>query len=194
MNDDAHDDAAAEPEVAHDAAAAEPEDAPDDAAAEPEDASRFAELVAARRAKLTALRDRGVDPYPVRFEPTHTVDAVRSTWHGLPAGTQTGERVRVAGRLVRRRGHGKLAFGDLREDGSDLQILCQVDVLGAEGMAAFEDLDVGDWVGVEGDVVVSKRGELSVAARAIVLLGKSLRPLPEKWHGLRDVERRFRER
>jgi lysyl-tRNA synthetase class 2 len=96
--------------------------------------------------------------------------------------------------LVLRRGHGKLVFLVLREFDAELQIMAQVDVVGADGMARIADLDVGDWLAAEGVVIRTKRGELSVKADAVLLIGKSLRPLPDKWHGLRDTETRFRQR
>jgi lysyl-tRNA synthetase, class II len=160
-----------------------------------EDGSRLEELVATRREKVARLRDAGVEPYPVRFSPSHTLAGTRERWDGLAAGEETGEHVRVAGRLVAKRGHGKLAFGEIREDGVDLQLFCQVNVLGEDGMRTFaDDLDLGDWVGVEGEILATRKGELSVRPSSITLLGKALRPLPDKWHGLRDVEQRYRQR
>lgn len=159
-----------------------------------EESSRFAELVAARRAKVARLRERGDDPYPVRFSPTHSLAEIRVDWGHLPPGSESGEDVRVAGRLVAKRGHGKLHFAVLREGGVDLQLFCELATLGEDGMALFEALDLGDWVGAEGEVMTTRRGELSVRARSLALLGKALRPLPEKYHGLRDVEQRYRQR
>ncbi|HEX2027576.1 MAG TPA: lysine--tRNA ligase [Nitriliruptorales bacterium] len=159
-----------------------------------EDASRLAELIAARRARAEALRERGVDPHPVRFTPTRSLAEVRERWGGLAPGEQTGEQVTVAGRLVAKRELGGVAFGVLREDGVDLQLFCQAQTLGEHGMALFGELDVGDWVGAEGEVLATRKGELSVRPVRLRLLGKSLRPLPEKWHGLRDVEQRYRQR
>ncbi len=156
--------------------------------------STFEELVATRRAKVEALRADGVEPYPVRFEPTHRVGDVRERWSHLDPGEETGEVVTVAGRIVAQRGHGKLAFVVLREDGVDLQLFCQQRVLGEEGMAAVDDLDLGDWVGATGEVMVTRKGELSVSPRDVTLLSKALRPLPDKWHGLKDVELRYRQR
>ena len=92
------------------------------------------------------------------------------------------------------RHHGKLAFGVLRDGTGDIQLFLAEDTLGSEAFAGLEDLDLGDWLGAEGEVVTTKRGELSVRATNLTLLTKSLRPLPEKWHGLRDVEIRFRQR
>jgi len=168
-------------------------DPADGTSAGDDDEGRLAELIAQRRAKVAALRDRGIEPYPVRFDPTHTLATVRSQWTELAAGASSGEQVTIAGRMVARRGHGKLAFVDLREDGTDLQVMLQEDALG-NAMADALELDIGDWVGVGGEVIRSKRGELSVRATSVTLLGKALRPLPDKWHGLRDVEARYRHR
>ncbi|MGH8934356.1 MAG: lysine--tRNA ligase [Egibacteraceae bacterium] len=157
--------------------------------------SRLEDLIAERRAKAARLRDGGVDPYPVGIRVSDTLAAVRQQWDDrLEPDGASGHHVTVAGRLVLRRGHGKLAFLVLREGDVELQAITQRDLLGEEGMAAVADLDIGDWVAVSGEIVRSRRGELSVRAGAVTLLGKSLRPLPDKWHGVRDLETRFRQR
>ena len=153
------------------------------------------ELLAERRAKLARLRREGIDPYPVGVRVTSSLAAVNRDWdQRLEPGEESDQRVTVAGRLVARRGHGKLVFLVLREADAELQAMVQLDVLGADAMARVADLDIGDWVAVAGPVVRTRRGELSVKATAVTLLGKSLRPLPDKWHGLRDIETRFRQR
>jgi lysyl-tRNA synthetase, class II len=168
---------------------------PADAAEAAEEASRLAELQAERRAKLARLREAGIDPYPVGVRVSHRIGDVVASFDGrLEAGEGSGERVTVGGRLVLRRGHGKLSFCVLRDGDDELQLLAQLDVLGPDGMAFLADLDLGDWVAGEGEVVRSRRGELSVAVDRITLLGKALRPLPDKWHGVRDLETRFRQR
>ncbi len=156
--------------------------------------SRYDEIVAGRRAKVAELRAQGIDPYPVKFRPTHTLEQVRATHTDLEPAAATGEIVTVAGRLVARRGMGKLQFLVLREDGADIQLLCAADVLDAESHALLALVDVGDWLGATGEIVTSKRGELSIQPRTVILLGKGLRPLPDKWHGLSDTEIRFRQR
>lgn len=157
--------------------------------------SRLDDLVAERRATLQRLRDEGVDPYPVGVRVTDSLQAVRQRWDGrLAADEDSGQEVRIAGRLVLRRGHGKLAFLVLREGDIDLQVMAELATLGEAGMAFVDQLDVGDWLAVHGEVVASRRGELSVKAGDIVLLAKALRPLPDKWHGLSDVETRYRQR
>jgi lysyl-tRNA synthetase, class II len=179
----------------------QPDPTPDATAGDAADATdglsggKLDELIATRRGKVTALRDAGVEPYPPSWEPTHTLAQVRDQWADLEPGAETGEQVTVAGRLVARRGQGKLAFGVLREDGVDLQLFVQLQAIGDDGMAFFTDtLDVGDWVGVVGEVMASRRGELSIRPSDLSLLGKALRPLPDKWHGLKDVEARYRQR
>jgi lysyl-tRNA synthetase, class II len=157
--------------------------------------TRAEDLVAERRAKLASLRDAGVDPYPVGVRVTHALGEVQRAWADrLEAGEESGEEVAVAGRLVLRRGHGKLVFCVLREGDHELQAMCQLDVLGEAAMARVADLDIGDWVAVRGQVVRTRRGELSVQAAEVTLIGKALQPLPDKWHGLRDVETRYRRR
>jgi lysyl-tRNA synthetase, class II len=171
---------------------------PDDTAggATPRDAgTRLDDLMAERRAKLADLRARGVEPYPVGVRVSHSLGQVVGEWEGrLQAAEESDTRVTVGGRLVLRRGHGKLVFCVLREGDDELQVMCQLDVLGADGMGLVAELDTGDWVAAAGVVVRTRRGELSVKAEQVTLLGKSLRPLPDKWHGLRDVETRFRQR
>jgi len=160
-----------------------------------EPASRLDAYVAERRAKVQRLRAGGIDPYPARVRVTTSLAEVTEQWGDqLDPGAGSGATVGVGGRLVGRRGHGKLVFLVLREGDTDLQMLVSLDSLGPLGMDGVADLDLGDWVAVEGEVVRSRRGELSVAASTVTLLGKSLRPLPDTWHGLRDLETRFRQR
>jgi len=158
---------------------------------EPQDRSTVEQ---GRRDKLARLRAAGVDAFPVGFRRSHTLAEVQRGWETLDPGEESGDVVRVAGRVVLRRGHGRLAFWTLRHDGDELQVMLAVDALGADQFAVATDLDVGDLVGVEGQVVRSRRGELSVKASEVFLLGESLRPLPDKWHGLADVEVRSRQR
>ncbi len=157
-------------------------------------ASKLAELVATRRAKVAQLRAAGVEPYPVHYRPTHTLAEVRDSYADLDQGTETGDVVTVAGRVVNQRDLGRLRFLVLREDGVDLQLLCPVKALDEASRELIELLDPGDWVGAEGEVLVSKTGELSVKPATLTLLGKGLRPIPSDWFGLTDTEQRFRQR
>jgi lysyl-tRNA synthetase class 2 len=153
---------------------------------------RDIDVLAARREKLERLRTRGVDPFALRYERDALAGDVKEKFAGLEPGTETGEVVRVAGRLTALRRHGALTFGVLRDGSGDIQLFLVGDVLG--NYELIEDLDLGDWVGAEGEVVTTDRGEVSVRASTLTLLTKSLRPLPEKWHGLKDVEIRYRQR
>ena len=160
----------------------------------PDDEDRSA-VEQARRVKLARLRAAGFETFPAGFRRSHTLDEVRRGWEeALEAGQESGDVVRVAGRIVLKRAMGRLAFWTLRHDGHELQAMLTVDALGAEQFEVVLDLDVGDWVGAQGPVVKTRRGELSVKATEVFLLGKALRPLPDKWKGLTDVEVRSRQR
>jgi lysyl-tRNA synthetase class 2 len=153
------------------------------------------EQMRVRREKLDRLRASGIDPYPVGFPRTTTNAELREKYADLPIDTATGDRVGVAGRVVLNRPGGKLCFATLRDGSDDLQVMLSLDRVGEESLAAWKnDVDLGDHVGVEGDVITSKRGELSVLADRWALTSKALRPLPEKWHGLSDPEARVRLR
>jgi lysyl-tRNA synthetase, class II len=152
------------------------------------------DLLAERRAKLDRLREAGIEPYPHGFPDRTEIAAVRESHDGIEPGEETSDRYRVAGRLTARRGHGKASFLDLRDGTGDVQIQARVDELGEDAYEGLLSLDVGDIVGIEGTVFASKRGELTIRAEAWELLSKSLRPPPEKFHGLEDVETRYRRR
>jgi lysyl-tRNA synthetase len=155
-------------------------------------------VVAAERArrleKLERLQERGIAPYPVRFDRDRTAAEVQAQFHDIAAGQETDVTVRVAGRLMLLRGHGGLVFADLHDQTGKLQVLAARDVLGEEAFADVEELDRGDWVGVSGTVMRTRKGELSVRAHEVALLSKALRALPDKRRGLTDVDRRLRER
>jgi len=157
-------------------------------------ASKLAEIVGERRRKRDLLRAEGIDPYPVGVKVSHTVQGVRETYGALEAGDETGEVVGVAGRVMSRRLLGKISFVVLREDGVDLQLVLLNQLLDASSLTVCDLLDVGDWVCATGEVIASKTGELSVRPSNVTLLAKGMRPLPDKWHGLNDVELRFRQR
>jgi lysyl-tRNA synthetase class 2 len=149
---------------------------------------------ARRIAKLEALRSAGADPYPVRFDRTHTASEVHEHWDTIEDGAETADEVRVAGRVLLLRRQGKLTFATLRDGFGSVQLFVSRSELGDDAHAAFDELDLGDWVGVTGTVMKTRKGELSVKVRGFTLLAKALRPLPEKWHGLTDVDTRFRQR
>jgi lysyl-tRNA synthetase class 2 len=155
--------------------------------------SSASDVVAERRGKLERLREAGVEPFPHTFPDREEIAAVRAAHEGIEAGAETEDRRRVAGRLTARRGHGKAAFLDIRDGSGPIQIQARVDELG-EDYEGLVGLDLGDIVGIEGTVFASKRGELSIRATSWQLLAKSLRPPPEKFHGLEDTETRYRKR
>ena len=149
---------------------------------------------ARRLAKVEALRSQGRDPYPVRFDRTHTTAELHAAYGGIDAGAEVDDSVRVAGRLMLIRRQGKLTFATVRDATGTVQLFVSRAVIGEDRHAAFDDLDLGDWVGAAGTVMKTKKGELSVKATDFELLAKALRPLPDKWHGLADVDTRFRQR
>jgi len=157
-------------------------------------ADRLVDLEQQRVAKVDALREQGIDPYPVRFDRTHTAAEIHAAHDSIEAGAETGVAVAVAGRLMLSRRQGKLSFGVLRDKSGEIQLFVEQARLGDEAYERFQELDLGDWVGAHGEVVKTKRGELSVRIADFTLLAKAIRPLPEKWHGLKDVEQRYRQR
>jgi lysyl-tRNA synthetase, class II len=175
-------------------------DAPESSTAEPTppDAalagSGLAAEKARRLARVDAIRDAGGNPYPYRFDRTHTVAQVRAGWGDLEPGTETDDAVTVAGRIMLLRDSGKLVFATIRDRSGDLQLFISKAVVGNEVFEDIKQLDLGDWVGVHGTVMTTRKGELSVKAEQVVLLAKAVRPLPDKWHGLTDVDTRFRQR
>jgi len=151
-------------------------------------------VIAERREKLERLRDAGIEPFPHAFEGRTEIAEIRAAHEGLAAGSETEDRYRVAGRIAARRGHGKAAFIDLVDGSGRIQLHAREDLLGAESFEQLVGLDLGDFVGAEGIVFATKRGELSVRLNGWMLLAKSLRPPPDKYHGLADVELRYRHR
>ncbi len=152
------------------------------------------ELVRRRLEKLDALRAGGIDPFGQRFAFTHwTGDLVRRYHAAGEDELKQAEPVTVAGRVVALRHHGKTCFAHLRDQAGQIQLYARQDALG-DRYPAFTDLDVGDFIGVTGELFRTRTGELTVAVREFVFLAKCIRPLPEKWHGLKDVETRYRRR
>ncbi|MFC4563875.1 bifunctional lysylphosphatidylglycerol synthetase/lysine--tRNA ligase LysX [Nocardiopsis mangrovi] len=148
-----------------------------------------------RREKLDRLRGEGADPFPVGFPRTTGIGDVREKFGDLGPDSATGERVGIAGRVMLYRTGGKLCFATLRDPSGDLQVMLSLDRLGADSLAAWKsDVDLGDHVGVEGEVITSRRGELSVMVDSWALTAKCLRPLPDKHKGLTDPEARVRRR
>ena len=168
-----------------------------DAAGGAEDAvsgARAEQLSAERRIKRDVLTDEGIDPYPFRYDRTATAAELHQRHDGLGPDVRTGETVAMAGRLTSMRGHGRLSFATLQDVSGAIQLLMQESVLSDQAKVVLAQLDLGDWVGAEGEVVTSRRGELSVDVTGLTLLSKSLRPLPDKWHGLTETDTRYRQR
>ena len=149
-------------------------------------------LRSVRLAKLDALRDLGVEPYPVAFDRSDEAAVLEARYAELPAGSETGATVRVAGRIRAIRNSGM--FIDLHDASGKIQVFSHKDFLDEAGLATLKLLDIGDLIGVEGKVRRTPRGELTVNATAVTMLAKALRPLPEKFHGLSDIELRYRQR
>ena len=147
-----------------------------------------------RRAKLERLREQGIDPFPHEFEGVTPIAQVHSAHDSLEDGEETDSAYRIAGRLGGRRGHGGAAFLDVIDRSGKLQVHAKRDVLGEAAFDTLTDLDLGDLVGVDGTAFKSRRGELSLRASGWTLLAKSLRAPPDKFHGLEDVETRYRHR
>ena len=145
------------------------------------------ELIALRRKKLDALRAKGVDPFGGGFEVTGSIAEVRETF-------KEGETLRAAGRITAHRDMGKSHFLDLRDATGRIQIYIHAKEVGADLIDLFRLLDLGDFIGVEGTCFVTKSGEPTLKVHKFQLLAKALRPLPEKWHGLQDIEARYRQR
>jgi len=144
-----------------------------------------------RREKLDRLRAAGIDPYSRGFKPTHSTVEARAL---LGDGDRTTEEIALAGRLMVKRLHGGSAFADLQDGAGRIQLFASRDILGPEAFELFSGLDPGDVIGVKGPMFRTRRGEPTVEVHSAQLLTKALRPLPEKWHGLKDIEIRYRQR
>src|SRR5271170_752940 len=149
-------------------------------------------LRSVRVGKRESLEALGIDPYPYSFERTHEAGQLERRYAGLAAGAETEDQVCVAGRIRAMRNSGM--FIDLHDASGKIQIFCHKDLLGSEALGMVRLLDIGDLIGVEGLVRRTPRGELTVNAIEVAVLAKALRPLPEKYHGLADVELRYRQR
>ncbi len=155
---------------------------------EPEE--NLSELLQVRRDKLNALVSEGNDPYlETKYERTAWTEEIQSSFE-----TMEGATVSIAGRIMAKRGMGKAIFADIRDDRGRVQIYVKLNEVGEEAFAAFRKVDIGDIVGAEGTVFKTRMGEISVQCTKLKLLSKSLRPLPEKFHGLTDKETRYRKR
>lgn len=148
------------------------------------------ELLKVRRAKLSELQSNGKDPFKiVKYDVTHSTKYIVDNFESME-----GSSVSIAGRLMSKRGMGKASFCDVRDRDDKIQIYVKSDEIGAEVYEDFKKFDIGDIVGVKGEVFRTNKGEKSLKVQEVVLLAKSLQPLPEKWHGLKDVDLRYRQR
>lgn len=154
------------------------------------------DLYQTRVTKMEQLRDKGIDPFGHRFEPDQHAEDIHEFGEGKTKEELDEIRlhVKIAGRLMIKRGHGKASFAVVQDRTGTIQIYAKLDVLGEENYGVFKLLDLGDFVAVSGPVFRTNRGEITVLAENLEILSKALRPLPEKWHGLKDVETRYRQR
>ena len=153
--------------------------------------SRLERITKQRLDSLTRIRARGIDPYPHSYHPSHTIrEAV--TLFGQQG--ESSQDISLAGRMMSKRSMGKISFLDIRDNSGKIQLALRYDLLGRERYEFLQDIDIGDIIGVEGKLFRTKAGELTLEVSDFAMLCKSLRPLPEKWHGLADVEKRYRQR
>ena len=145
------------------------------------------EIIENRIAKLKSLREKGIDPFGAKFEFDTNIAGILSDF-------QENKAVIATGRIMARRSHGKTAFLDIRDQTDKMQVYIKENLLSKENCQLYEELDVGDIIGVKGELFKTRTEEITIKANELVLLSKSLRPLPEKWHGLKDVETRYRQR
>src|SRR5881409_3633234 len=144
-------------------------------------------LIEQRKAKLAALRAKGINPFANKFTPTEKCAEARAEY-------AEGRAVCLAGRITAHRDMGKSQFIDLKDQSGRIQVYAQKQTLGDEQFDIFKHLDLGDFIGVHGSMFTTKMGEISVKLESFVVLAKALRPPPEKWHGLADMETRYRQR
>src|SRR5881296_3922167 len=144
-------------------------------------------LIAQRKAKLAALRGKGINPFANKFRPTEKCAEAKANY-------AEGREVALAGRITANRDMGKSQFIDVKDQSGRIQVYAQKQALGDEQFDIFKHLDLGDFIGVKGTMFTTKMGEISVKLDSFVILAKALRPPPEKWHGLADTEIRYRQR
>ncbi len=147
------------------------------------------ELMRVRRDKMTTIEEKGIEPFARKYNVTHHANDILTQFEALE-----GQTVKLAGRIMAVRGHGKTSFVNVMDISGRVQVYFRQDVIGEEEYENFKLLDIGDIIGIEGVVFKTQRGEMSVKINSFEILAKSLRPLPEKWHGLKDVETRYRQR
>ncbi len=147
-----------------------------------------------RLEKLKSLRDSGENPYKSKFTRSNLIKEIIDSKSNIKNGEKTSQIVALAGRIMALRQHGKASFAEIMDASGRIQLYLSSNILDEEEYAKFLEFDIGDFVGIKGEVFKTRRGELSIQVEKFEILSKSLRPLPEKWHGLRDIETRFRQR
>ncbi|OGF47101.1 MAG: lysine--tRNA ligase [Candidatus Firestonebacteria bacterium RIFOXYC2_FULL_39_67] len=153
------------------------------------------EIFQERAEKVKKLREAGVNPYPYKFDPTGKSKELTEKYKDLEIGKHLEEDIyAVAGRIMSLREHGKSAFSHIKDGAGLIQIYFKMDLLGEKQWEIFKKLDIGDFIGAKGDIFKTRTGEVTIRVRELTLLSKSMLPLPEKWHGLKDVEIRYRQR
>jgi lysyl-tRNA synthetase class 2 len=152
--------------------------------------TRLSEQEMQRREKLKALQEAGQDPFDVyKVEVTHNSTEIKENHEAL-----AGVKIKTAGRLMRKRVQGKAGFSDIHDREGKLQLYIKLDNVGEEKLKFFKTLDLGDWISVEGEVFITRTGEVSLQVSSFELIAKALKPLPDKWHGLQDADLRYRQR
>jgi lysyl-tRNA synthetase class 2 len=152
------------------------------------------ELMKARKDNLNYFIEKGIQPYKYEYTRSGSMEEVKARHKGLAEGVQSEGVESIAGRIMSIRGHGKTAFGHMRDFSGTMQFYVRKDIVGDEFYEDFKKLDIGDIAGIQGKVFITKTGEITIRAEKVELLTKSLLPLPEKWHGLKDKETRYRKR
>src|SRR3989338_5233291 len=151
-------------------------------------------LIEERKRKLETIRSMGINPYPYSFEQKHHSDEILLKYSKLKTEEKTNDKVLMAGRITALRQMGKASFGHIQDSTGKMQFYIREDETGNKNYALFKLLDIGDIIGIKGTVFKTKTGEVSVRIKELELLSKALHPLPEKWHGLKDPEIRYRQR
>jgi lysyl-tRNA synthetase class 2 len=150
---------------------------------------RQSDQVLFRYKKLESLREQGIEPYGEKYAVTHSSAEIVEGFDDLE-----GETVSISGRIMTRRGHGKAGFAHIQDGAGRVQVYVREDRVGKENYLLYQDLDIGDILGVTGEVFKTRTGEVTINISSFKILAKALRPLPEKWHGLKDVDLRYRQR
>ena len=154
-----------------------------------ESGDRFSDQILFRRKKMENLREQGIEPYGEKYAVSHSSRDIIEGFDGLE-----GKTVAISGRIMTRRGHGKAGFAHIQDGEGRIQVYIREDRVGQESYLLYQDLDIGDILGVTGEVFRTRTGEVTINLLSFKILAKSLRPLPEKWHGLKDVDLRYRQR